>query len=209
MKSPVIAIAGNARSGKDTLGKAWIKALNNNGIRAKRFAFADELKKSTDEFLKKELGISAFTQDEEEKAIIRPFLVFWGTEVMRKRDDNCWVGRLEKELDTAEEPSVAIITDLRFYNELEWAKARPDSYTYMIMREGVLPANEYEANQNGILASAVDASSTLSTITDQALYEAAAEILLEQLIPIETIAQWRVTYPLSKKSKTTATSKVS
>lgn len=206
MKSPVIAIAGNARSGKDTLGEFWIRTLRNNGINAKRFAFADELKRSVDDFLRRELGISAWTIDPEEKLIIRPFLVFWGTEIMRKQNDNCWVDRLEKRLD---DDCIAIITDLRFLNELKWAKSRPDSFTYMIMREGVPPANEYEANHNGILLPLVDRATTLSTIEDPSLLQAAAEILLEQLIPIKTITQWRATYPLSKKSNKNTTNIVS
>ena len=63
----IIGICGNARSGKDTLGKNIVSILKDNGIKSKVLSFADELKKSVDEFLIDSIGISAFTEDEEEK----------------------------------------------------------------------------------------------------------------------------------------------
>ena len=115
----IIGIAGNARSGKDTLGENFVKILADQGIKAKRYSFAHELKKSVDDFLIREIGISAFTEDEEEKKIIRPFLVFWGTDMMRKINNNIWVEKIESSLY---DNHVNIITDLRFDNELQWIK---------------------------------------------------------------------------------------
>lgn len=207
MSKSIIAIAGNARSGKDTLGDNWVKCLANNGIRAKKYAFADELKRSVDDFLIRELGISAWTKDSKEKDIIRPFLVFWGTDVMRKKNDNCWVERLEASI-SKDADSVAIITDLRFTNELEWVKCHENSFTYMIRREDIPPANKYELEQNNLLASEVDDLATLANIEDPDILEAVSEILLGNLIPIETIEIWRQTYPLLKKSKKKRTNKV-
>src|SRR5210317_63808 len=94
----IIGIAGNARSGKDTLGKNFVKILADQGIKAKRYSFAHELKKSVDDFLIREIGISAFTEDEQEKKTIRPFLVFWGTDMMRKINNNIWVEKMEPSL---------------------------------------------------------------------------------------------------------------
>ena len=91
----IIGIGGNARSGKDTLGSYFVKILADQGIKAKTYSFANELKKSVDDFLIREIGISAFTEDEGEKKIIRPFLVFWGTDIMRKINDNVWVEKIE------------------------------------------------------------------------------------------------------------------
>ena len=59
----IIGIAGNAGSGKDTLGENFEKILADQGIKAQRLSFAFELRKSLDEFLIKETGISAFTKD--------------------------------------------------------------------------------------------------------------------------------------------------
>ena len=52
---------GSARSGKDTAYMA-IKELFPSRVIERR-AFADELKKECDSFLKKNLNISAFTED--------------------------------------------------------------------------------------------------------------------------------------------------
>ena len=71
----VIGISGLARSGKDTLFQFLSGKLKEDNISSKRLAFADELKEECDDFLKKNIGISAFTEKNSEKEIIRPFLV--------------------------------------------------------------------------------------------------------------------------------------
>ena len=47
----IISISGNARCGKDTLGKNMAEFLNDIGINTNIVSFADELKKSVDGFL--------------------------------------------------------------------------------------------------------------------------------------------------------------
>lgn len=61
----ILGISGVARVGKDTLFTC-IKEINKE-INFTRMAFADELKRESDEFLMKNVGISAFTEDENEK----------------------------------------------------------------------------------------------------------------------------------------------
>ena len=94
----IIGISGNATVGKDSYCHALIDLLSAHHISAKRFAFADELKYETDEFLKSSLGISAFTTDKEEKLLIRPFLVWWGTDFRRKLDDSHWINKVNDKL---------------------------------------------------------------------------------------------------------------
>jgi len=66
----IIGIAGNAGSGKDTLGENFEKILHDQGIKSKRLSFAYELRKSVDKFLLEQTGISAFTSDKKEKDLI-------------------------------------------------------------------------------------------------------------------------------------------
>ena len=87
----IIAIGGNARSGKDTLADNLVNILKDLDIKAQKVSFASALRHSVDDFLLKELGISAFTEKKEEKDIIRPFLVFWGTDIMRNQDQEVWI----------------------------------------------------------------------------------------------------------------------
>ena len=68
----IIGISGVARSGKDTLANNFVKIFKHLGIKAKRYAFADELKREVKPFLKKHSGLDSFTQDDEVKKMIRP-----------------------------------------------------------------------------------------------------------------------------------------
>ena len=143
----IISISGSARSGKDTLADNFISILKASGIKSQKLSFAYELKKDVDSFLLEQLGISAFTEDSYEKSLIRPFLVTWGTDVMRKKDPCVWIKKLEKSLDSN---AVNIIADLRFENELEWVKEN-NGLSLFIERDGVLAANDYELENNEIL----------------------------------------------------------
>mgnify|MGYP003326149020 CR=1 FL=1 len=97
MKNNIIGVTGFARSGKDTFYNYSTKALN----RAKcyRYAFADALKEECDSFLQANLGISAFTEEAQEKELIRPFLVTYGTEIRRKLDPFCWIKKVEASIE--------------------------------------------------------------------------------------------------------------
>jgi hypothetical protein len=190
--SHIISISGSARSGKDTLADNFIEILESNGIRAQKLSFAYELKKDCDPFLKKHLGISAFTEDPEEKKIIRPFLVFWGTDVMRKRDPMIWVERLKKNL----KPNVVnIISDLRFVNEFEWAKRR-GSCSLFIERNGVEAANSDEEENNLFLKKNVDLFFNIAYLEDTMLLKLLASELLVKLINKEILTSWKATCPL-------------
>lgn len=188
----IIGIAGNARSGKDTLGKNFVKILSDQGIKAKTYSFANELKKSVDDFLIREIGISAFTEDEEEKKVIRPFLVFWGTDMMRKINDNIWVEKIEPCLDNNH---VNIITDLRFENELEWIKDN-EGLSLLIKRDGVNPANEYEKLNNEKMSELVDACFEMGNFEDEKLIELMSNEILNSLINEEIYELWKATCPL-------------
>jgi len=185
----IIGISGNARSGKDTMGVNFQKILSDIGIKSKRYSFAYELKKSVDEFLIGQLGISAFTEDEEEKKIIRPFLVFWGTDVMRSINNNVWVERLESNLKSNH---VNIITDLRFTNELDWIK-KNKGFSLMIKREGIEPANDYEKINNDKMSSVVDGCFEIGSFQDYKIIELASNEILNSLINEKTYKLWKAT----------------
>jgi hypothetical protein len=56
----------------------------------------------------------------------RTLLQWWGTEYRRTRDTNYWVKKLDATLK-AERPRIALITDMRFPNEVSWVKQDPAS----------------------------------------------------------------------------------
>jgi len=189
LNSNIIAIAGNARTGKDTLGNNFVNILNEQGIKAKTFSFADELKRSVDEFLFKQTGISAFTEVQEEKNLIRPFLVCWGTDVMRKINNNIWIEKLS---DTLLSDHVNIITDLRFINELEWVKQN-SGLSLLIKREGIEPANDYEDQQNKILEEQVGSVFHMADLKDESIMTLTANEILNSMITKDIYEKWKAT----------------
>jgi len=203
----IIGISGVARSGKDTLANNFVKIFKRLGIKAKRYAFADELKREVRPFLKKNTGIDSFTQDDELKKIIRPFLVAYGTHVRRAMNENCWIETLESYLKKEE---IAIVSDVRYENEADWILkngflvhiARLDKENNLIK-----PANAEESANDPILQSKANLSYVWQTIEGNeeaenpfslAQYSCA---IFEQCFSSEEISEWQTTYPLSKKSK--------
>lgn len=174
----IISISGNARCGKDTLGNNIVSILEDLGIKAKTLSFAYELKSSVDSFLLEQTGISAFTDNDIEKSIIRPFLVCWGTDVMRSIDNNIWINKLEESLST---DRVNIITDLRFENELDWVKSK-EGFSIMLKRDGIKPANDYEKINNSELSNNVDLSFCIGSFDDEKILKLTSMEILDQLI---------------------------
>lgn len=152
MENSLIGIMGSARSGKDTAYMA-IKELFPDKIIERR-AFADELKKECDAFLKENLNISAFTENTEEKEIIRPFLVTYGTHLRRRLNPSCWIESLEETLSLRDNKCICI-TDTRFENEARWIKSKGGKLIF-IDRSGISPANIEEEQNNPVLMSLAD-----------------------------------------------------
>lgn len=152
----IIGVTGFARSGKDTFYQQSSKILSK--AKCFRYAFADALKEESDEFLKKHVGISAFTEDPEDKELIRPFLVTYGTELRRKLDPSCWISKVESMIEKNHNNSsenFIFITDVRFENEAQWVKSIGGAIVN-VTREGIKPANQDEHIQSALIAKYVD-----------------------------------------------------
>lgn len=115
----IVHVAGNGRVGKDSITQGFIRALNKQGILARRYAFADELKKKLDPLLLLNHGISAFTEDPIEKPLIRGILLAYG-QMCRKIDPNYWVKIVAAKIKSSETPHVGIISDCRYLNEFNY-----------------------------------------------------------------------------------------
>ena len=124
-RSPILGLCGVAKSGKDT----FFSAAKEMGVKCRRLAFADALKKECDKFLKDNIKISAFTSDPKEKELIRPFLVTYGTHLRRKLDEKCWINSIKSEAEELiSKGELPIITDVRYENE-----AKSVSYTHLTL----------------------------------------------------------------------------
>ena len=113
----IYAIAGYARSGKDSLYKGFEKAFREEGVTCERFAFADSLKDALDPFSKKHLGISSWADGGKDKIVLRPLMVGFG-ESMRNKDPKHWIKDLSKKIKESN-CKVACVTDVRYLNEFE------------------------------------------------------------------------------------------
>ena len=171
----IIGISGLARSGKDSFYELSKPYLENNKIRHERIAFADELKSECDPFLKKNVGISAFTNDNKEKEIIRPLLVTYGTHIRRKLNPRCWIEKIEPKLKNSKDKDVFFITDVRFKNEIDWVHDM-GGLSIHITRQGIFPPNEDEKQNDPILKKTSKAKISWGNLSEENLVEIKTEI---------------------------------
>lgn len=130
----ILGIAGKKRVGKSTLTQGFINQYEKMGLRAKNYAFADELKKELDPLFLLNAGVSAFTEDPVEKELLRPSLIAYGTGYWRNKDPDHWIKKLAAQFKKDEgEVDVAIISDARFAsNEIPWIKSLGGKIIYLI-----------------------------------------------------------------------------
>lgn len=156
----VIGLAGHARSGKDTFASILMHKLQQTGKSVKRIALADPLKADVDDFLVKNIGISAFTQVPEEKLLIRPMLVWYGDTQRKRTSGRYWVDLAKKVIDESDY-DYYIITDVRYdvyeKDELYFLKNEVNGLLchiskYLVMPNGekefIAPANDHEAQND-------------------------------------------------------------
>lgn len=67
----LIGISGLARSGKDLFTTVAQNVLKEHGLKTERYALAYELKSDLKDLIQKKTGIDVFTENTEEKNIIR------------------------------------------------------------------------------------------------------------------------------------------
>lgn len=138
MSTLIIGISGAARAGKNTVAEHIVAKYGALGVR--QYALADALKEEIFDFLQDfnfaaqynfvpEAGLPlidathVFSSREKVdfvdsvKPYLRSLLQTWGTEYRRARDESYWIDRLLERI-VKEGPRVALITDVRFANEL-------------------------------------------------------------------------------------------
>lgn len=152
----VMAIAGYARTGKDTLANAIFDKSEDR--RPEYFVlvtkFANALKQSLQEaFNEAGVDVDVFTEDPAEKEKLRPLLVAYG-EYARSKDKDVWVNMALEEIEsfteTADEGySLSIVADMRYANEYDRIEKECASRGWVFVpiyigRVGKGPANAEE-----------------------------------------------------------------
>ena len=188
MSDRIIGICGPARSGKDTLADSFVEIFKEYKVKTQKLSFAKELKYECKSFVKRTLGIDIFTEVTEEKDIIRPLLVTWGTHVRRRLNDNVWIDALAKRMHSNK---IIIISDVRFENEFNWIKERGGKIVFInrTLPDGTLVpnANEEEEKNNAFLQQNADSNFTWTTMSDSRWIQAIAHSILTGIVPKDWI----------------------
>ncbi len=202
-KPIVIGVGGFARSGKDTFVKVAKKILRDNGYTCIKLAFADALKEEIDPFLREHYDISAWTDDTEEKAIIRPYLVAHGCGKRNISGGKYWVDQIDKAIETIHfNEDVIFISDCRFPNEADWLHNKWGGW-FVHVKKYSLPTpnlthvcldgikelrkydeapNEEEAVQDPLCEAKADYKLELENVIEKTLRETGIKITSESLV---------------------------
>jgi hypothetical protein len=150
----MIGIAGLARSGKDTLANNLAEVIAEDwGCDVKIFSFADELKRQLDKFLIKHYDISAFTENTEEKKVIRDLLVCHGETMKKFYSNTIWADFVLKSIDRKK--YFPIISDARFDFEVKRLQDCGAGVIH-IQKIGNEPPNEIEAVNDPLVSELSD-----------------------------------------------------
>jgi hypothetical protein len=147
----LIGCAGRARVGKGTFVTLLRQIVNNQTphVDVEEVAFAFALKNELDPILKERFGISAWTTNDDEKKVIRPYLVARGAGA-RAEDPDHWVKLIESTVrGHLGCGNVVVVSDVRYLNEANWIHSLGGKVVYIERTlpsgESVPPANEEEA----------------------------------------------------------------
>jgi len=164
----VFGISGVARCGKDTLAAHLIDKLEKAKLPCVRSAFADALKRDLDDFTKQKLSISAFTEKTNEKNIIRPLLVAYGTHVCRNQvDKDFWIKKIEKLISVSiSNRIITVIPDVRYENEVRWIKQQ-GGFVIHLTRMGMKPSNFEEKSNDPVIKKLADYKIRWKTFSDE------------------------------------------
>ncbi len=204
-KPIVIGVGGFARAGKDTFVKVARKILTENGYSSEKLAFADALKTEIGPFIKEFYGIDVWTDNTEEKTIIRPLLVAHGCQKRLQTNGKYWVDKVDEQIEKISavrnlSKHVIFISDCRFPNEVTWTHEKWGGWFVHIKRysmielhakEGHQPSwfqkfdeapNSEEAYNDPICQKNADYHLELETITERELRVNGNKITLDEVV---------------------------
>lgn len=138
----MIGISGIARSGKDTLARSLKRILETeDNLEVEIISLANQLKEDLDDLIKKNFGFSAFSENTEEKNLIRPILVSYGESMKEKFGKTVWV---EKLMEKRDPKKFTIVPDVRFDFEAIFFSEKLDAEIIHISLDGNEYVNEIE-----------------------------------------------------------------
>lgn len=158
-KQLVIGITGYARAGKDFVGEVIHNLYRKHELNSRLHSFAFLLKSEMRHFLLENFGIDAFTNNTQEKKIIRPLLIEYGEAKRKVSNGSYWIDEVRQDINKDFCDGLqrtAIITDVRYENEAKFIKEYPNNLIIYVSRydesgNRITPAHETEANSVAIV----------------------------------------------------------
>ncbi len=152
----MIGIGGLARAGKDTLAKHLSDIISEDmGFNVKILSFADQIKWQVKDICCDNYGISPYTQNTEEKKIVRDILVCHGETMKKLHGETIWADLIIEKIKKSKEKIFAIIPDVRFDYEVKSVKDNEGSVIH-IQKIGNKPPNEIEAKNDPLVQKVAD-----------------------------------------------------
>lgn len=183
-----IGIAGVARSGKDSLALEIENLIRSyRGKTIYKTSLAQPLKEDCKDFIQQYLGLNVFTDNNEEKAVFREFLVWYGKVKRQQTEGKYWTNLLDQRVKQYQ-PDVCIIPDIRYQqyeqDEVSWLKSKPENVLIHLQRttingEIVPPANMDETINDSIIQNSADYKIVWPTFTDENRQENMREVALK------------------------------
>lgn len=162
-KIVTLGIGCCARIGKDSLALCLKTLLNRDGYNVGIYSLAASLKNACEEFLLTNFNYYVWTNDTNEKAKFRDFLVLFGKMHRELSQGTHWTSIVEKKIKEeanyfngfSDKPYIAIVPDIRYddpkfpKDEAYWIQSKMNGYLINLNRrakgELVLPANSDES----------------------------------------------------------------
>jgi hypothetical protein len=165
----IIGIAGNALVGKDTICNAMITTFGDFfKLKATRRSIAgDQVRKDLKSLFSRKFGINIQSPTNEEKTLLRPIMVEYGIAQRKKTDGRYFIDRYV--------PSefIDIVPDIRYAlyekDELQWITQEVGGFLIYLERDGILPANIYEEENNKIIKEKAHFVVNIPTFTQEEL----------------------------------------
>jgi hypothetical protein len=171
-----VGIAGVARSGKDSLALEIEDLIRSyKGKTIYRTSLAQPLKEDCKDFIEEYLGLNVFTDNNEEKATFREFLVWYGKVKRQQTEGKYWTNLLDERVKQFQ-PDVCIVPDVRYQqyeeDEVSWLKDKSNNVLIHLQRiaingEIVPPANMDESINDSIIQNSADYKIVWPTFTDE------------------------------------------
>jgi len=127
------------------------------GINVKILSFADRIKRQIKDLANEHYGISPYTEDTNEKQIIRDVLVSHGETMKKIYGKTIWADLVIDNFKNSKEKFFPIISDVRFHFEAERVKEE-GGFIIHISKIGNKPPNDIEAKNDPLVRAVSDIS---------------------------------------------------